>query len=52
MKTTEEELQKIKVAATLNGTLDEYVYLYEDEQGMYIKYACDKIKYSDKLKED
>lgn len=39
MKPTEEELQKIKVAATLDGTLDEYVYLCEDEQGMYVKYA-------------
>ena len=33
------DLEKIKVYATLTNTLDEYVYLREDEEGTYIEYA-------------
>lgn len=36
---TKEELRKIKLAATLSGELDQYVYLREDEKGRYIEYA-------------
>ena len=36
---TQEELEKIRFAAELNGELDEYVYLREDSEGKYIEYA-------------
>lgn len=36
---TDEELKKIRIAAILNNTLDDYVYLKEDEKGKYIEYA-------------
>lgn len=36
---TQEELEKIKFAAELNGELDKYVYLREDAEGKYIEYA-------------
>ena len=36
---TQEELEKIRFAAELNGELDEYVYLREDAEGKYIEYA-------------
>lgn len=34
-----EDLEKLKVHATLTNTLDKYVYLREDEKGKYIEYA-------------
>lgn len=39
MNPTEEELEKIRVHATLVGNLDRYVYLREDDKGRYIEYA-------------
>lgn len=39
MKASEENLEKLKVYATLTNTLDEYVYLREDEKGRYIEYS-------------
>lgn len=36
---TQEELEKIRFAAELNGDLDKYVYLREDAEGKYIEYA-------------
>lgn len=36
---TQEELEKIRFAAELNGELDKYVYLREDAEGKYIEYA-------------
>jgi len=34
-----DDLEKLKVYATLTNTLDKYVYLREDEKGKYIEYA-------------
>lgn len=39
MKPTEEELEKIRIAAILDGDLEKYVYLRKDEKGFYIEYA-------------
>lgn len=39
MNPTNDELQKIRFAATISGELDEYVYLREDKDGKYIEYA-------------
>jgi hypothetical protein len=39
MKPTKEELEKIKLDATLSGDIEKYVYLRKDEKGFYIEYA-------------
>lgn len=39
MKPTEEELEKIRVCATIEHELDKYVWLREDDKGRYIEYA-------------
>ena len=36
---TQEDIEKIRFAAQLNGELDKYVYLREDSEGKYIEYA-------------
>jgi len=36
---TQEDIEKIRFAAELNGELDKYVYLREDADGKYIEYA-------------
>lgn len=36
---TNEDIEKIRFAAELNGELDKYVYLREDADGKYIEYA-------------
>ena len=35
----QEDIEKIRFAAKLNGELDKYVYLREDAEGKYIEYA-------------
>ena len=39
MKITNEDLQKLRLYAELTNTVEDYVYLREDEKGKYIEYA-------------
>ena len=39
MEANKENIEKLRVYATLTDTLDKYVYLKEDKDGTYIEYA-------------